>query len=553
VGALVGLVAVFNAAAVHAVTPGSDAASLVLEAQSVIGGHVLLHGWALSLDSFWTVEVPFYAAASVVTGMVPALLSLVPAIVGGLVALFGVLIGRDGRARPAALAGAVTVVALLVFPTHALAMFFLVGGVHLGAVLGALVAFYALRRGRWDIGVVVAVVVLTAGMLGDLQEVAYGTAPVLLAGLVAMARRRSVGAGLPAVFAAGAAGSLTIVVRLVAQAIGTFSIGTPNAIATPGQMVRNVGYLFRLGAEMLGLRSTIFGTGGVPTWLQEVHAIGALLVLTCVIVAVIRMVAGLITRPRSAAAVAAAAGEAGSGAASTAGAAGGRAARVSGDEMQTPWWQSEPGAWRLDDLLTMACVTSAISYLLLAVMYVSSYSRYLTATVVFSIVLAARVVARAWPRLEPVALKRAVAGLAAVVAMCFAVGFGFTLTAPAPKQPVAPLATWLVTHHLTSGVGPYTVASITTVQSKDQVAVRPVVAAPSGRLVRYDRESDAAWYKGARFHFVVYAPAAPFGKVNAKSATATFGRPTRSYTVGRYRVLVWRRPFTVSPKHGYGS
>jgi len=529
--ALLGLVAVLNAVAAHAITPDSDAASLVLEAQSILAGHLLLHGWALSLDSFWTSEVPFYALASLVGGLHPALLSVVPAIIGASVVTVGAVIARDGQGRGAGLAGALTVVALLAFPTHALALFFLLGGAHLGVTLGALVAFYALRRRRWDLGVVVAIVVLTAGMLGDLQEIAYATLPVLAAGFVAMARRRSVGEGLPAVFAASAASVLALAIRQVADALGTFSIGTPNPIATPHQVLENLRHLISFGGEMLGLRNGLFGSGGVPTGLQDVHAVGAILVVVCVVVAFVRLGAGIMAGPaRRAVTVATGAHDDG-----------------------VRWWQSNPSGALMDDMLTLACVGSAASYLALASMNTAAFARYLTATVVFMIVLAGRVTARAWSRPAPDRRKWAVGLVGAVVIVCFATGLGFTISKPVAPQPATHLASWLEKNHLTSGVGAYTVASITTVQSQDQVKIRPVVAAPSGRLVRYDRESDATWYKGKKFRFVVYAPKAPWGKVNTKSADATFGTPAHSYLVSGYRVLVWRRSFTVSPKRGFGS
>ena len=87
--------------------------------------------------------------------------------------------------------------------------------------------------------------------------------------------------------------------------------------------------------------------------------------------------------------------------------------------------------------------------------------------------------------------------------------------------------------------------SILTVQSDLAVVVRPVIDGPDARVDRYERQSTADWYRGQRFTFLVYDAALPL--VNATVATATFGRPARTYAVGLYRVLVWDHPISISP------
>jgi hypothetical protein len=42
--------------------------TVVLEGQSTSAGHLTVHGWALSLDSFWTVDVLFNALVVLVAG-----------------------------------------------------------------------------------------------------------------------------------------------------------------------------------------------------------------------------------------------------------------------------------------------------------------------------------------------------------------------------------------------------------------------------------------------------------------------------------------------------
>jgi hypothetical protein len=72
-------------------------------------------------------------------------------------------------------------------------------------------------------------------------------------------------------------------------------------------------------------------------------------------------------------------------------------------------------------------------------------------------------------------------------------------------------------------------------------------------LVRYEKNSDAAWYKGVRFNYVVYNAQAPWGGVSKKSAVATWGYPSSVHVIGPYRVLVYAHPFSVSPTGWTGS
>jgi len=528
--ALCAVVAVLDRAAVRSIAPNSDAASLVLEGQSVLHGNLLLHGWALSLDSFWTSEVPFYAAAVLVVGVHGVLLALVPAVLLGLVTAVGLMIVADGRPWPAAVAGGVVVVAFLDVPVHALAEYLLLGGAHVGAMLWSLVAFFALRRGRWGAGVVIAIAALTIGMLGDLQTIAYGTGPVFVAGLTGMLRRRRVREGLPNVAAAAGASVLTVVIRELAEAIGTFSIGRANPLAKPAQIGHNVLHLYSIGGELIGLRSVVYGTGGVPGPLQDVHVVGAVFLLLCAGLAAVRLVIGVVAGSE----------------------------RDGGPEVRrvrerTPWWQSGPSGWRLDDMLLLGSIGVALSYLLLAFSDTPHFARYLTGAVVFVVLIAGRQVARTWRVAMVPVLRWSVAALGVAVAACFAAGFVCMVQTPGPARPTAVLARWLEAHGLTDGVAPYLWSSITTVESDGAVRVRPVILGPNGKLVRYERESDAAWYADQRFSFLAFRPHAPWGGVNSESAEATFGPATKEATVDGFEIMVWTRPFTVSPSGGYGT
>ena len=96
---------------------GSDRATAILEGQAVGSGNVLLHGWILTHDSFWTIDAFFYALAVRIGGLRPGLLNLEPALAVAIAVVVGAFVASRGHRGGAAIAGAATAVVLLAFPT----------------------------------------------------------------------------------------------------------------------------------------------------------------------------------------------------------------------------------------------------------------------------------------------------------------------------------------------------------------------------------------------------------------------------------------------------
>jgi hypothetical protein len=507
VALVAGVFALLWAISAHAVAGNSDGATVVLEGQSMSAGNLTLDGWHLSLDSFWGIDAPIYAVAVAVAGIRPALLHAIPALLATAVVLVGMAMARDGRQGSPGVAGAVTVFALLGLPTYAMAAFFLQGPLHVGTALWCLIAFAFLRwappRWRWS----GATVFLAAGCLGDAQMLVLGVAPLFLAGLVAMRRCRDWRAGMTSVTASVAAVVLALVVRGLALAVGTFSTGTTNAPASPSARDLNLHLAWGYLQKLLGVGTQGFGNGGVPDLLGLVHVVGALAVAAGVVVAVVGTARGLLTR-------------------------GVRA----------------PGAierWRLDDLLMFAFFASVVLFVALTPSPVVSYARYLTAAVIFGSILAGRLVTRLATSVRRGAMARAVTGAGVAVVAAFVAGVGYELAQPLPGQPAKQLGQFLASHGLHEGLGDYWSASIVTVESSNGVTVRPVVATSTGRIVRYPKNSTDDWYDDRSFTFLIYNPALPYGNVDQRTATTTFGPPTRTYAVDGYFVLVWPNRVTV--------
>lgn len=502
-----GLFVLLYATSVHAVPGNSDGATVILEGKALSAGHLTLNHWFLSLDSFWWVDVPFYALAVLAVGVRPELLQAVPAVIGTLVVAVGAWLAAGRSRGAAALAGAGTVVAVLALPSHALAFFLLQGPLHVGTALYALLAFACVRRYRpGRVRWVLAVVLVAAGTLGDLQMLVFGAAPMLGGGVLAMVRRRELRAGAAAASAAVCGAVLALAGRELAKLVGTYTINSPAPGASLREMATNLRLVGVYGARLFGLGSAGFGSGGMPAALLAVHLVALAALLAGFAIAAARLVAALVAGRRGA--------------------------------------EEDEEAWRLDDMLLLAFLADLAIFVYLTPAPLPSYARYLTASAIFGAVLAGRAAARLAALLARGVPAAALAGLGVVVVCLLAAGTGYALGQPDPSQPASELGTYLAAHGLTRGIGDYWSASIVTVESKGAVVVRPVTGLPAGRIVAYTRNSSSTWYEGKTFQFLVYNPALPFGGVDEQSASATFGPPSEKTAVDGYLVLRWPHPLS---------
>jgi hypothetical protein len=505
---------------VHASPGNSDGATVILEGQAMRGGNLSLNHWALSLDSFWLVDVLLYAVAVLVGGVHPQLLHLVPSVVAAAVICLGAWIAQRGHGRWAGVPAAGTVIVMLGLPTHAFAAFFLLGPLHVTTTLWCLIAFTALRRARFGLGWALAIVMLAAGMLGDLQTVALGVAPIALAGVVTTLRRREWRAGAPAVSAAICSVALAEIVRHLARVIGTFTIAPANPRASFHQMLQNIHHVITYGAALEGVGYHPFGSQAVPLVLELAHGVGLLLGLAAVVVALVSLVRSSVTSDRL--------------------------SQLTDEELAI---RSE-SAW-FEDVLAFAFIGGCAVFVWLSFSASGAFGRYLSSAVIFGSILAARLVGRIAERLTSTGPGAAMSAAALFVSAGYIATFATTVTAAPVRQPAVALATYLKSHHLTHGIGDYWSSSIVTVESSAAVVIRPVIALPGGtHLARYMRQTSSEWYDG-RFEFLVYNASAPWGSVGAQSAEASFGPPQHIAKVGTYRVLTWAHQLTIEPNGTY--
>ncbi|HUY05737.1 MAG TPA: hypothetical protein VMU99_00555 [Acidimicrobiales bacterium] len=502
----------------HIFAGNSDGATVVLEGQSISSGNFWLHGWGLSNDSFWSIDAMFYALFVHIEGVTKAALHVVPALIAGFVILLGLWMVRDEDHSWRCVFAGGFLVLILALPNPDLSFFLLQGPWHIGTALLCLIAFAGLSSDRWGVGSVVAVLALAAAFLGDLATVAFGMAPVIFAGLSEMARMRSLRRGLPSVAAGLASIGLAEVGRLVLRHFGAFTLSNGITRATSNRYLTNVGHSMTWMTGLFGVKRLAIGPVSVlsgdavnngSAFSRIVHLPLLLVVTGGVAFALLTFVRGLIFGDRL----------------------GSRSSR----------------SLRIDALLLSGIAGSVATYVYLCPNNNANYARYLIAAVIFGAILSARTVARA---LQPMRRAKSILPLAlASILLVAAVAFATTgnLSSSAATQPTESLILFLEAHHLSIGVGDYWSSSVVTVSSGERVVIRPVITNRKRIVVRYGRQSDASWYGGTRFQFLVYNVKHPWRRINATTAITTFGRPKAAYGVGSFRIIVWPHPLSIGP------
>ncbi len=546
----------------------SDGAGLVLEAQSVLHGNLLLHGWWATDVTFYTTEVPEYVVVTALSGVRPEVVHICSALTYTLVVLLAAWVAR-GRARGAEgvvralLAGAVILAPQPDGPTQVL----LGSPDHIGSAVPILVLLLLLdwARARWWVPVA-AGVLLAWSIVGDpLIEVA-GAAPLALACLIRAARlvwprRReldpvtaqsvppprageSAAAGQPwsvrwawstawyelslgaaavaSVFAARAASAVLVHLGGVQTAKPSYrTLPLHEIISGLPLAARSVLALF--GADYIGAR----GAGQVAFAL--VHLIGVAVVLAAAVLAAWRLV-----RP------------------------GGRL---------RPWRQATPGATPpadrpgdlIADFLVLALAVNFAAFLV-EVPKPNIYTAHEIGPVLgLGAALAGRVLGgpavAAWRRARVLAGQRKAAGTRAswtrlgralLPALAAGLACYMVLLAIAVAHPQAPprnvgLTQWLTRHHLRSGLAPYWEASSVTVDSGGAVQVLAVTTDGwHGHLAPQKWQTDVQLPAAgqAPATFVVISPAE---RVTRAKVVDAFGQPDDTYRWGPFQILTWKK------------
>jgi hypothetical protein len=440
-------------------------------------------------------------------GVGPDLLNLVPALIAALLVLVAVLLARQGRSDRGFLTGVALVVALLALPGPELAFFLLQGGWHAATTLWCLLTFAAVSRSssRWSLAA--AMVLVAAGLLGDLLTLTLVVAPLVVGAGLAWRRGRTWRAGSRPLIAAAGGAVLALGVREIAVASGAYAIGSRSILAPDSQVFLNFRAIPNRLAALFGVTDMVPNLVRTPLALRAVHVVLLLVVVVGLGAALVR-IARSVHRYR-------------------------------------PLAASERDSVVFEELLVIAFVADLVSFALFSTYGAVDFTRYLIPGFVFVAILSARLlvrVVRSHPALDPRVL---VAIGVVVIALCAANFSADSVGSTAPQE-ARSLSSFLLSKGLKSGVGDYWSSSIVTVDTRDQVEVRPVALGATGTLQRYTLQSAASWYQGQTFQFFVYDSGNIWQNVTASAAEKSFGAPAATYDVGSYRVLTYPNGIHIS-------
>src|SRR5215471_15147699 len=481
----------------------ADGASVMLQAQAMLHGNVLLSGWWTADVSFYTTELPEYMLVEVFRGLRPDVVHICGALSYTLTVLLAALLARGRATGRAGIVRALLAAGILLAPgILGGTQVFLENPDHAGTAVPilAMLLFLDRARERWYVPVAVCGV-LAWIQVGDKLSLVAATAPVAavaFARLVMLGVRKRPLAEFRFDALLLAAAGLSVGVARLAEAgirvLGGFRLTPlPTDLRAPlAQTPAN--------ARMLGhIIMLLFGANSPGRAHQQIeiitrfHLIGLALAAAGLAVGI----AAFCTR---------------------------RADRVS-------------------QILVVATLATAAAGVFSTLLPSRSYAHEVAILLPFGAVLAGRMLPPLLParwlpaRWRPgrVAVSMLAAWLAAgLAALCFA----------ATWAPMAPpdqaLANWLAGHRYTQGLAAYWQANATTVISGGTVLVAPITAqATSAR----HWEASASWYDPSRrnvnFVIAVADTSASPGGLSTAAVRRQFGRPARQYLVGQNVIMVY--------------
>jgi hypothetical protein len=494
------------------VSVGSDGASQALQAWDMLHGNPLLHGWWVTDVSFYTTELPQYALLELAGGLTPDVMHIGGAMTYTLLVLAAAFLARGRAHGPAGLTRALLAAGIMLAPqlgpgTETLVL----SPDHTGTAVPVLLVWLLIDRSaaRWYVPVLVWLALAWVSV-ADTLTLFVAVAPLALVCALRPARGAGRNSRSPRQrryeLALLAAAVLAIPAELAATALirafgGWQANGLSTALAAAGQLAGNArltgeGLLELFGANVFAAAST---GSALAVAFAIVHLVGVALA----------------------------------------------AAGVIGAAMAAARRRLE----LIDAVLLTGLLLNLAAYLAGVQAVNITSAREIAPVLPFAAALAGRQLgdhlAAGRDRAQATTALRYALG---TVLACYAAMLGYAAAQPPPPPQYAGLAAWLPARHLTEGLSGYHQANIVTLESGGAVTLRPVTSAKRGLIGAYTWNASAAWFdpaeRTARF-LVLTAPGAPAAAggsgLTIAEATATFGRPARTYRHDAYVILLWPR------------
>lgn len=468
------------------VTPKtSDDAIAFLQAQDILNGNVLLHGWTQSTVTYYTSIVPLYVLGGMFTAHLAALVYAVPPVIYALfVTISMALVGSRLNAGDRFISRVILLLVIGLFSfypwdaTHSLS--------HIPTTILVAAAFYLLAIDRAPI---LASLPLILAYSGDPFAIWIGLVPIALVGLYQLALGHQ-GVGRTLLIVDGVGFLISKLLAAMIPLVGGFVTVEAHPIAFVPLTRFNWNVLWFIscilnlfGANFFGRTAFSFDTSVII-----IH----FLVFLFVVWATVKGVSDARKGTESVFLV----------------------------------------------LLVTAVVVDVGAFLFSTLPSDSTTVRFLAPVQVFGGLIAAM----SWKKTG--FRKEQIYWLLPVVLAGYLWAFCRPMLEPADRGPRNVIG-FLESHQLTEGYASYSEAGLLTMLSDGKIKVRQVVLGPEGNLTRLQWVSAEQWYHAQDARFLVFGGGS-IGNVNAHTAIATWGSPEETKGIDGYTIMIWASPIHLS-------
>ncbi len=488
----------------------SDDASILLEAQSMLHGNYLLQGWYMPTDNFLTIDIPLYALGLKLGFPLVALLRIVPSLLYTSVILCSGYLVSTLLPHEQRLWSWLALLGILAFPPLYMVQLLLVGPIHVGTLLFALIALIAYRHflrgaGRKWFAFAVLQFLLLLAVVGDPFVLVFLVVPLLLTECTQMVLKRRISLQENAVFFA----SLCAIV--ISGAIHwALNIAGVHILLTDGFAFTSIrGMLSNLHQAIL-IVSFIFNADIFTASSFSLSRLSTLVNAVVVLALSIAVISVIVNQAKRAL-------------------------------LRT---ETTP-----DTKIIQASIWSSLGTV--AAFILSTLGGVLGRRYLYPLLFLSE------PGTFPAIFKFMHKYVLRIAVVCVfianALPFAFSLAqVPASVPSQIPLLAVLREHHLTQGLGSYWVAAIVTVQSEEQIVVRQVIPR-ANHLQPYLFLANEQWFDPANLrqaNFIIYRESDDISTYYAASVR-TFGKPDHQYHADGFIILAWDTPLLVHVQAGY--
>ncbi len=478
----------------------SDNASILLQAYDLIHTSKILKGWYLPSDDFITLDMPLYALGLLLGLNMQVLMKVIPVLLFTGVTLSGMyLAGSLGKTGIQKILAVVTFIAIVAFPSYDMLTQVLQGPIHIGTILGTLLAFIAYyfykERSYKIVSLLILGILTVLLVIGDPMSEVILVVPILLVETLLLYKSKFTSRSqyiiigivllstLLALYTRHVWGHYTHI-----QTLNALNFQTVEDIVKQAQdAIQTIFFLFHGGF----FQNSVYSRRDIPELLNAVL--------------VVSLGIGI--------------------------------------------WKWRRKIFSLEssqDALTAVLILAIMANIFVFVftdVAAGAIPRYLIPVFIFGGIIA-------FPMLSYIKKPELYIAIIGLFLLNSALLFHTLYRMPPVVQPEKAVISFLQEKHLTKGIGQYWSATSITGQSNYTITIRQVQLVHQ-RIHQALFLSNDNWFRDDAIkdsQFIIYRTT---DKGFYKASVGSFGKPDHIYTVGNYIILAWNTPLFLHARPGY--